>query len=581
MEYFKYGDLQSHMSTRIPEVQSKIIAAQLLQGLKIMHQEKFTHRDLKPQNIFVVQMQPYFWVKIGDFGITKRITNDQTILKTEIGTLDYLAPEILGYVDEETSQYTNSVDIWSLGCVCHRLLTMNPPFPKLSALAAYCRGASLLPIEPNDSTTMDESTVCVQAVDFVKALMRPLPEERISADEALYHPWLEDVDTLEAALVASVAERPSEPAAVRPTSALVNRPRSMASEGSEVSADGVSKQMGSEKLESRFGALTLQQANLSTLSTKKATAIGQRSQANLLRDAESQQMPSIVTQSPKPHLISTSIVRNERPMPLTTSHGQPRGSWAIARRTPPLLQLESRALEIIQHFRRGGFNIQEIMVQGPELRMRDAFEWAADQADKLYIEYLLNSGAQIRDPSRSLRWAAASGIPSAVQCFLKRGADINSPSNRGFTALHNACRCRHTDVVRLLLQSGADVHARTNEGMTALHCAPTDDKTRSGPITSLLLEYGASAIADVKDQGVQLASAAGPLEQERDNQPDQDWPVNTPNSEEETRPALGTSAVTTAQQMHTVEQYAGISGAAKRVMDFFRRRGNARTDERT
>ena len=130
MEYVKYGDLQSHMNTPIPEVQSKVVTAQLLHGLKLMHQEKFTHRDLKPHNIFVVETQPYFWVKIGDFGITKRITNDQTTLKTEIGTLDYLAPEVLGYVDEETSQYTNSVDIWSLGCACHRLLTMSPPFPK-------------------------------------------------------------------------------------------------------------------------------------------------------------------------------------------------------------------------------------------------------------------------------------------------------------------------------------------------------------------------------------------------------------------------------------------------------------------
>ena len=76
-----------------------------------MHSEKFIHRDLKPHNIFVVETQPYFWVKIGDFGITKRITNDQMTLKTEIGTLDYLAPEVLGYVDEETSRYTNSVDI--------------------------------------------------------------------------------------------------------------------------------------------------------------------------------------------------------------------------------------------------------------------------------------------------------------------------------------------------------------------------------------------------------------------------------------------------------------------------------------
>ena len=61
-----------------------------------------------------------------------------------------------------------------------------------------------------------------------------------------------------------------------------------------------------------------------------------------------------------------------------------------------------------------------------------------------------------------------------------------------FTALHTACRCRHTDVVRLLLESGAGIHARTDEGMTALQFALTDNQRQRGPIASLLLEYGAS-----------------------------------------------------------------------------------------
>ena len=89
------------------------------------------------QNIFVVDTDPILWVKIGDFGITKRILNEQTFLKTEMGTLEYLAPEVLGHVEEENSRYTNAVDLWSLGCTCHRLLTMESPFPKMTALTRY------------------------------------------------------------------------------------------------------------------------------------------------------------------------------------------------------------------------------------------------------------------------------------------------------------------------------------------------------------------------------------------------------------------------------------------------------------
>jgi serine/threonine protein kinase len=82
MEYFKHGDLQQYMDKPLPETQTRIIIVQLLEGLKVMHGNGFTHRDLKPKDIFVVEKEPYFWVKIGDFGITKRTSNDQTLTWT-------------------------------------------------------------------------------------------------------------------------------------------------------------------------------------------------------------------------------------------------------------------------------------------------------------------------------------------------------------------------------------------------------------------------------------------------------------------------------------------------------------------
>lgn len=97
MEYFPLGDLGRYMDRQLSKFQIKVIIRQLLKGLWIMHQNEFTHRDLKPQNIFVVKDSPGFWVKIGDFGITKRVPHDGTSLRTEIGTLGYVAPEVLGY----------------------------------------------------------------------------------------------------------------------------------------------------------------------------------------------------------------------------------------------------------------------------------------------------------------------------------------------------------------------------------------------------------------------------------------------------------------------------------------------------
>ena len=58
MEYFALGDLQGYVPEGFTEQDIKDITLDLLDGLKIMHKEKFTHRDLKPRNIFVVQKRP-------------------------------------------------------------------------------------------------------------------------------------------------------------------------------------------------------------------------------------------------------------------------------------------------------------------------------------------------------------------------------------------------------------------------------------------------------------------------------------------------------------------------------------------
>ncbi|CUS11452.1 unnamed protein product, partial [Tuber aestivum] len=122
MEYLEEGDLTRHIGTPLPQEIVNDISKQILEGLEIMHQQGIAHRDLKPANIFVVSMSPV-WVKLGDFGISKRIlAQDTTSFHTRVSTPMYSAPEVLGLdSNSETSDYTNSVDIWSLGCVIYEL----------------------------------------------------------------------------------------------------------------------------------------------------------------------------------------------------------------------------------------------------------------------------------------------------------------------------------------------------------------------------------------------------------------------------------------------------------------------------
>ncbi|QKX63248.1 uncharacterized protein TRUGW13939_10417 [Talaromyces rugulosus] len=181
MEYFRNGTLDHFIAKGLLEQDAQIIGQQLLEGLKIMHQEQFTHRDLKPQNIFVVQQSPYWWVKIGDLGISKRAAKDDTVLRTSTGTPLYLAPEVFHYLpfqDEETDTYTNAVDIWSFACVLYEMLALQVPFTDWPRdLVAFCHGAPF-----PDGPLMDR--VSTIAIDFVKSVLVPTPEKRPTAQEA-------------------------------------------------------------------------------------------------------------------------------------------------------------------------------------------------------------------------------------------------------------------------------------------------------------------------------------------------------------------------------------------------------------
>jgi len=79
----------------------------------------------------VVQRPPEWWVKIGDFGIAKRVlqTNDSTALNTErIGIPAFQAPEVEDLINEDQFEYTNAVDIWSLCCMAYWLLIQKALF---------------------------------------------------------------------------------------------------------------------------------------------------------------------------------------------------------------------------------------------------------------------------------------------------------------------------------------------------------------------------------------------------------------------------------------------------------------------
>ncbi|KAJ5714325.1 uncharacterized protein N7483_011506, partial [Penicillium malachiteum] len=185
-EYFPLGDLSQHMQLTIPENEVEEITTDVLQGLRIMHRLDFAHRDLKPKNIFVAAKPPdsrSWWVKLGDFGISKRARPGETQFHTQVGTPHYEAPEISD-PERSTSLYDKSVDIWSLGCVVYQLIFKIVPFQTQGDKDRFYQGQKPFP------GVALHGRIGADGMEFVRRLITPRPEERISAERALEMSWL-------------------------------------------------------------------------------------------------------------------------------------------------------------------------------------------------------------------------------------------------------------------------------------------------------------------------------------------------------------------------------------------------------
>ena len=126
MEYCENSDLgnfiKAHksMNKLIDERVIFYISLDICSGIQEIHSKNLIHRDLKPDNLFISKD---FKIKIGDFGISKQLTNTFNYAKTTIGTFTYIAPEIL-----KGEKYNKKVDIWALGCILYELFSLNKCF---------------------------------------------------------------------------------------------------------------------------------------------------------------------------------------------------------------------------------------------------------------------------------------------------------------------------------------------------------------------------------------------------------------------------------------------------------------------
>ena len=121
--------------------------------------------------------------------MSKRIlAQSTTTLHTQVSTQLYSAPEVLGLdSSSETSDYTNSVDIWSLGCVIYELLTGTKLFALEGQVSRYFFGKCPFPEDTLKGLSPPTDDI---GISLLVSMLVIRPEDRPTAAGALSHGWL-------------------------------------------------------------------------------------------------------------------------------------------------------------------------------------------------------------------------------------------------------------------------------------------------------------------------------------------------------------------------------------------------------
>jgi calcium/calmodulin-dependent serine protein kinase len=160
---------------------------QILDAIRYCHENNIIHRDIKPHCVLLSSKENSSPIKLGGFGISIELpienSNDSKcvfITSGRIGTPNYMAPEIV-----QRLPYSKPVDIWSCGVLMFVLLSGKLPF-----VGSNKRIFELITSGDFSMEGPEWDNISEYGKDLIRKMLQLDPNERITASQALEHPWI-------------------------------------------------------------------------------------------------------------------------------------------------------------------------------------------------------------------------------------------------------------------------------------------------------------------------------------------------------------------------------------------------------
>ncbi len=190
-EYCEGGELYDQVKNQLSETQIAVIFKQLLSGLAYLHSHNIVHRDLKLENILIQEIEKskttgedLFNIKIIDFG-TARIFSNKKKPQSIVGSSYYIAPEVL------RQHYNKECDLWSVGVILYMFIVGHAPFDGCDD--EEITGNIQKGIYKKDERRWKKASKEVK--ELIQKLLIYNPKKRLTALEALKHPWFKLADS--------------------------------------------------------------------------------------------------------------------------------------------------------------------------------------------------------------------------------------------------------------------------------------------------------------------------------------------------------------------------------------------------